>query len=256
MVLLTSIFAFTFGLVTVALAPYMAKMVEVLVNSIPKIGGDSNLSEGVINKYREMATVTLASPAVLCVKRSNGGFDWVPARRDGDKLVTRLSGEEREFKDPLGNGGRLYGKIFGLVHEDNNILLSPSDLSVAERYIEKSARDEEVIKAEDGTFTGEKSRARYAYTGFAPAGSRYVNVDIFPDVVRGNCDPRAALRVEEFVRKMYQEFNSTAIWDKVIILMAYGAGVGSVFLLWKFVDATAGAGSGTTIPLYLGGVLW
>jgi len=257
MVILISLFAFTVGLMIVVLMPYMAKLVEVVVNSIPKTGWDTDLSEGAINKYRQMGVVTLASPAVLCVKRTNGGFDWVSAKRDGNELVAQLNGEEKRWGDPLGNAGRLYGKVFGIVHEDNNILLSPSDLAVAERYVEKKARDEEVVDLTESPFG--KDRAWYGYTSVPKMGGEYVNADIFPGVVRGNCDPRAGIRTEEFVKKMYQNFNSTAILDKLIIIGAFPVGVGIVYLLWKLLQAsgTGGGGGGVSVPIgFIGGVLF
>lgn len=249
MVLLIGLLAFVSGLMLVALLPYAAKGIEKFANWLPRTSGDSNLSEGVINTYRKMGIHTLASPAVLCVKRSNGGYDWVPAKRKGAELVAHLDGEEKSWEDPLGNAGRLYGKLFAIVHEDNNILLSPSHLAAAEKYIEKKARDEVVIDTSGAT--NDADRARYVYTGVPAGGGTYVNAGIFPDVVRGNCDPGAGNRVREIVKKMYQDFNSRSILDKLFIIGAFPVGVGTVWLLWKVVDVTtsSGGGGGVSIPI-------
>jgi len=172
------------------------------------------------------------------------------------KLVKEYSKQpaatREQMDDPEGNSGRLYGKLFGIAHEDHNVLLSPSDVSVMERYIQKKSKNEEVIDVESTDPEGGPKRARYAWTGFPKSGSRYVNVDLFADVARGNCSPRVSSRIEEFVKKMFMGYNDSAVFEKLMILLAFAVGLGAVAFVWYVAQSVGGGGGGSPVPIFVG----
>ena len=247
MVIATAIIGVITGLVMYIVTPMLANTVQSIANLIPRV--EVKLSEKVANIYRGLAITSIGDH--LYVKMSNGGYTPVSVKHAGSFLVGKLNGDLQWWIDPRGKTGRLYGQVVGIAHEDNNLIFSPAEMRVAEKVKEKK-REREFEQSQLATDGGQTPL--YEYT--AVSQQKYIDMDLAPDAARGNCDPRAGLRVEEYVRKMYQDFDSTPVIEYMAWIVSFGAGVGAVYMLAKLAETVDGMGSPVeNVPLIVAGVL-
>lgn len=183
----------------------------------------------------------------LLVRRKHGGYDLVSTTYDAGKEAerTELDGEEKFWKDPYGFMTRFYNVPFGLAHEAHNVIGDPRLAEIGEMEGERYASNahtkviEREVPGTDGPET--QGIVHYARHLAVPRAMRLVDPAQWSWIMPGGADPKDAKTVEEWTVKSQEGYNTRKAMKYMIILMAYGAGLGGVWFIVKYGGVAGGA---------------
>lgn len=188
-------------------------------------------------------TIHLLGRAAL-IPRSQGGLELVSVADDPkfDRDRVSYAGEDGHLSDDLGVKSYLNGKPFGIGHEAG-VYISP-------------------LFAEFGAAA--RRAAHEGRIGAQPDGGIRLDFEVprkpqIPDlrkavgVLDGSADDRDGIVAEDWTKKSQAKFRErVSLGQTILLLIAFGAGVGLAFLTIKYAPDNAGGGVSESVPLTLG----
>lgn len=194
---------------------------------------------GVIHTFTGMAMSALGRG--LLIQREHGGLLLKKTKFDtrlgaGAELA-RMGGELKHWKDPENLMSTLHGKPFGLAHEAKNAIVDARMCRAGRLLRELDEAGERELEADGTTF----------YTAFFHISDDHPLVSITDalPLIQGSGDPGLPDRIETYVEKGNQGYDTTQIKQGAEWLTMMAVGFGLTWIGSKL--AAAGGGTISTL---------
>lgn len=204
------------------------------------------LSESIGAWYIDMAQSSIKNSAL--VVGETGGLSitkpqWEP-QFSAD--VAKIGGEAGHWQDPLDSKTSLAGKPFGIAPEGWAAYITPNLAALGKHG--KRALENGTLGPQD------EGEVRLDYT--IPETPTVLDLRQASKALMGSCKRRYSIVAEEWGKISQEGFHQkVSTKQTMILIVAFAAGVGLAFLIFKYGPAGGGGGGGSTIALP-GMVMW
>jgi hypothetical protein len=199
------------------------------------------------DQYVGLATSTLGR-GLLVIRGVGVQLKATSFDADAGTEKTRMGGRRLDWRDPDGRMTRWAGAPFGIALEGKEVITDARQLLLGERFVELRRREDATRELSDGDL------ARQAFFVF-DAGRRVVALNPITRIVQRSAGPQTVSRVKKLTELSQAAYNSRPSVQYLVWLMAFGAGVGVMFLGRKLAGSLQGSGGGTTIRAPPGGMI-
>jgi hypothetical protein len=200
-----------------------------------------------VGQYFIKQTMTVLGDAAL-VARKQGGVSLTSVSWDasfGADTVT-VAGQTGHIADDLGLKSRLAGKPFGIALESHPTYISPLFAEFAERASDALHADR-IGPTPDG---GMRLDFEIASASVIP------NLRGTYRILDGDARRYYSTLAESWAQKSQEKFGKRVSFGQTMLLIAaFGVGVGLSLLVFKYGPVGGGGGGGTTVPIMLSGLL-
>lgn len=223
------------SLITTIALPYLAGLVLAFVGPLV-LGAILPMRWGqkITGVYVGLA-MGLVGAALLVWKNPGWRLKKTVFDPEVNQYKISLKGRERHFADPLSHMSRLAGRAFGIVHADRNIVLTPREGDVGERYSELRSEDDWEFETDGGTY----KRAYFHFDG----GTRAVDIDGALSIIQGSAQPSSVKQTYKIVELAQKVWNTTNWVDYGIWISAMIFG----FFLVLIGDRVSGGGGSSAL---------
>ena len=230
------IFAFVWGLIGLLIGAASF----VLVPWALALLGGVELRDRVGRYFIKQMMVVIGDAALIA--REQGGVALAKASFDSEFSADRVTvaGKDGHLSDDLNLKSRLAGKPFGIGLESHPVYISPLFAEFAERASDAVHDGRIGVRADGG--------ARLDFE---------INADaIIPDlrgthrILDGDARRRFGVLGESWAQKSQEKFGqAVSLGQSLILLAAFGTGVGLAFLVMKY--GPSGGGGGVEVPIQI-----
>lgn len=200
--------------------------------------------EGILDFYMSMSMSALGR--ALLIERSHGLMSYVLKRSRLDAAVTgemvKLGGEVKRWRDPENLMTSLYGRPFGLAHEDRDTIVDARMCHLGKQY-------KKLKRSGEWTYEADGEQLRKAYFEMTE-GTHLVRINDVLPIVQTRAPPSLTERLEVYVEKGQSMFDDVTPLEMLPWLAGLGAGTGLMWMASKAAESTSGGD--VTLPLQAG----